>query len=237
MVRQVIFGMDLPGRQVPPPPPPTNKVPERLQKMIMTLQCYRFKLEYRKGTSLLIADTLPRAALTSSVHTKVTGFNVFRADFEVVEWDPKLTLHSDSEIVWETASDPTLSGLYRIISEGCRDNIPLALRPYWGYRDELSLNNGVIYKTFLVPPSMVKHILEKIHANHLGGESNYRMARDVLFWPGMRKAIKDMCESCDTCAPYGTTAPKEPMLSLPIPTRAWDIVSRTFSPLRKKIIW
>ena len=218
---------------------PLNKAPARLQKMIMTLQRYSFKLEYRKGTSLLIADTLSRAALTSSVRTKVTGFNVFRADFEVVERDPKLTLHSESEIILETASDPTLSGLYRIISEGwpeCRDNIPLALRPYWGYRDELSINNGAIYKglAVLVPPSMVKHMLEKIHANHLGGESNYRMARDVLFWPGMRKAIKDMCESCDTCARYGTAAPKEPMQSLPIPTRAWDIVSQDLFSFEKE---
>ena len=81
---------------------------------------------------------------------------------------------------------------------------------------------------------MVKHMLEKIHANHLGGESNYRMARDVLFWPGMRKAIKDMCESCDTCARYGTTAPKEPMQSLPIPTRAWDIVSQDLFSFEKE---
>ena len=99
--------------------------------------------------------------------------NVFRADFEVVEWDPKLTLHSESEIVHETASDPTLSGLYRIISEGwpeCRDNTPLALRPYWGYRDEPFINNRAIYKglAVLVHPYMVKHMLERIHANHLG---------------------------------------------------------------------
>ena len=140
---------------------------------------------------------------------------------------------------FETASDPTLSGLYRIISEGwpeCRDNIPLALRPYWGYRDELSINNEAIYNglAVLVPPSMVKHMLEKIHSNHLGGESNYRMARDVLFWPGMRKAIKDLCVSCDTCARYGTTAQKEPMQSLPIPTQAWDIVSQDLFSFEKE---
>ena len=81
---------------------------------------------------------------------------------------------------------------------------------------------------------MVKHVLEKIHSNHLGGESNYRMARDVLFWPGMRKAIKDLCESCDTCARYGTTAPKEPTQSLPIPTRAWDIVSQDLFSFEKE---
>ena len=54
---------------------------------------------------------------------------------------------------------------------------------YWGYRDRLLINNGAIYKglAVLVSPAMVKHMLGKIHANHLGGDSKYRMARDVLF--------------------------------------------------------
>ena len=52
------------------------------------------------------------------------------------------------------------------------------------------------------------------------------MAREVLFWPGMRKAIEDMCNSCSTCAKYGKTATKEPMRSLPIPTLPWQLVSQ-----------
>lgn len=102
------------------------------------------------------------------------------------------------------------------------------LRPYWTYRDELSVQNGIIYKgtQLMVPQSMHKEMLRKIHANHFGAESNIRMAREVLFWPGMRKSIQDMCDACGTCAQYGTTAPKKPMRSLPIPTRPWQMVSQ-----------
>ena len=81
----------------------------------------------------------------------------------------------------------------------------------------------------MVPQSMYKEMLRKIHANHFGAESNMRMAREVLFWQGMRKSIQDMlvtCDACGTCFQYGTTAPKEPMKSLPIPTRTWQIVSQ-----------
>ena len=73
---------------------------------------------------------------------------------------------------------------------------------------------------------MHSDMLKKIHANHLGAESNIRMARDVLFWPGMRKAIHDMCNACQTCAQYGNTAPKKPMKSLPVPTRPWQLISQ-----------
>jgi hypothetical protein len=52
------------------------------------------------------------------------------------------------------------------------------------------------------------------------------MAREVLFWPGMRKSIQDMCDACTTCAQYGHEAQKEPMKSMPIPTQPWQYVSQ-----------
>ena len=43
-----------------------------------------------------------------------------------------------------------------------------------------------------------------------------------------------MCDACGTCAQYGTSAPKEPMRSLPIPTRPWQIVSQDICELEKQ---
>ena len=87
-------------------------------------------------------------------------------------------------------------------------HIPKPLQPYWNYRDELTVQNQLIYKgaQVMIPQSMQTEMLRKIHANHFGAESNIRMAREVLFWPGMTKAIEDMCNSCSTCAQYGKTA-------------------------------
>lgn len=53
-----------------------------------------------------------------------------------------------------------------------------------------------------------------------------RMAREKLFWPGIRQAIFDMCNNCSTCAQYGSKSTKEPMRSLPIPTLPWHIISQ-----------
>ena len=38
--------------------------PKRLQQMLLRLQCYEFKVSYKKGTSLLMADPLSRACLS-----------------------------------------------------------------------------------------------------------------------------------------------------------------------------
>ena len=86
----------------------------------------------------------------------------------------------------------------------------------------------------LVPQSLIPYMLKRIHVNHLGAESNIRMAREVLFWPGMHSAIHNMCTACSICAKYNKSLPKEPMRSLPIPTLPWQIVSQDLFSLQGK---
>ena len=77
-------------------------------------------------------------------------------------------------------------------------------------------------------------MLLKIHANHFDPESKIRMAREVLFWPGMRQAIFDMCNNCSTWAQYGSASTKEPMRSLPTPTLSLQIISQDIFIHRQK---
>ena len=220
---------------------PFNKAPARLQRMLMKLQRYRFNLTYKRGPTLHLADTLSRAALPHPISSRVTHFNVFRMEVESSELSRNARLEESTEnhLREGTSKDITLTALYKVIVHGWpedRSVISESLRPYWTYRDELSVQNGIIYKgtQVMVPQSMHKEMLRKIHVNHFGAESNIRMAREVLFWPGMRKSIQDMCDACGTCAQYGTTAPKEPMRSLPIRTRLWQMVSQYICELHNR---
>jgi hypothetical protein len=220
---------------------PLNKAPARLQKMMMRLQRYRFTVSYRKGTSMHLADTLSRAALPTPVHAKVTGFEVFRIELEkeYEEDNPRLIAETEKQMQGETMKDVILSQLYTLIVQGWpgeKNQLIPGLQPYWAYRDELTIQNGIIYKGLqvLVPQAMQATMLRKIHVNHFGPESNKRMAREVLFWPGMGKSIHDMCSACSICAQYGQSAPKEPMKSLPVPTLPWQIVSQDIFAYDKK---
>ena len=220
---------------------PLNKAPARLQRMLMRLQRYRFKLMYKRGPTLHLADTFSRAALPQPVAAKVTNFDVFRLEIEsqYSTRNQRLEESTENNLRVETEKDTTLTTLHNVIVHGWpenRANVLPSLRPYWNYREELSVQNGIIYKgtQVLVPQSMHREMLRKIHANNFGAESNIRMAREVLFWPGMRKSIQDMCDACGICAQYGQSAPKEPMKSLPIPTRPWQIVSQDICELHKQ---
>ena len=85
-----------------------------------------------------------------------------------------------------------------------------------------------------IPPSMHTKLLHSIHSNNLGAESNIRRAKEVLFWPGMRSAIHDICQACTACAKYGQYARKERMKFLPLPTLPWQLVSQDRFSLQGK---
>ena len=64
---------------------PISKASRRLQRMMLKLLGYQFKVTYKKGKELYVADTLSRAALKDSFESQQSDF--FR--MELVEMDMK----------------------------------------------------------------------------------------------------------------------------------------------------
>lgn len=61
---------------------PLASAPRRLQSMMLTLQRYSFTVEYRKGSSLLMADTLSCAPLPETTHGHLHDELVYQVEFE-----------------------------------------------------------------------------------------------------------------------------------------------------------
>jgi len=214
---------------------PLRSAPRRLQKMMLRLQRYKLDVVYKKGSSLFLADTLSRAPLPTTNVSPQTNFEVFRLDLT-----PDVTSHTTpgikprtfEEVKQATKEDPTMVSLTQTITKGWPDNkanLPPGISPYWAHRDELTVSNGVIFRGLqvLVPPKLYSTMLHRIHIAHMGAASNIRMAKDVLFWPGMRSMIEDTCAACGKCAQYKSQSnTKEPMLSHPIPEYPWQYVSQ-----------
>ena len=77
----------------------------------------------------------------------------------------------------ETKADPVLDQLQGIITPGWPDSIkdlPPVIRLYWPYRDELSVNNGIIIKgsRIIIPETQQKIILDQLHYSHQGVEKH-----------------------------------------------------------------
>ena len=105
--------------------------------------------------------------------------------------------------------------------------VPPTLRDYFNFREELLVQDGVVYKgeRIVVPRGLRQCIIDKIHPSHLGIQGCLRRARDAFYWPGMSKQIPEFISRCSICNSYKPAQQKEPLVSHEIPTRPWQSIS------------
>lgn len=75
----------------------------------------------------------------------------------------------------------------KVILQGWPDDkssVPALALPYFNQRDELTAQNGIIFRgeRVVIPAKVMK---QKVHSSHMGTEACLRRARECLFWPGM----------------------------------------------------
>ena len=126
---------------------------------------------------------------------------------------PLSSLFSAREIQQATESDDTLRALKDIILHGWPEECsqtPAQVTPYFSIRDELSLQDGVIFRgqRMVIPSSLRRDMKQEPHASHLGVGSCLRRARETIFWLGMSTEIKEMVATCETCRKYETSNQK-----------------------------
>ena len=165
---------------------PLAKAPKRLQRIMFRLQRYTINVIYRKGTSLVLADTLSRAPLSVSNDASPTNFDLFRLNVERQDLQPNVHLTSSTAKAMQhaTASDPDMNQLLQVVMTGwpsSKASLPACLTPYWSMRDELSIVDGILYRGLqvLVPPSLRSSMLKKIHSSHMGVDSNQWRIQDL----------------------------------------------------------
>ena len=138
-----------------------------------------------------------------------------------------VTADTMERIRTETSKDPVLSILNSVTMTGWpgeRKSVPEEIRGFWSYREEITADNGVLFKLdqVIVPSSLRAEMLRKVHKAHQGYDSSIRRARECLFWPGMQSDIRETCFSCGICSQCHAERPTEPMLSHKIPSRPWS---------------
>ena len=102
--------------------------------------------------------------------------------------------------------------------------MPKPLTPYFDYRDELTVQDGIILhgERIVIPSSMRHEMKQKVHAGHTGINSCLRRAREFIYWPGISAEIRQYVESCDTCSSYSIIQSKEPLFMHEVPSRPWE---------------
>ena len=82
--------------------------------------------------------------------------------------------------------------------------IPQVLHPYWTFREELTIEDGLILKgtQIVVPSKQQETILNQIHDSHLGLQKCKLHAMQSVYWPGINDQLKQLVLNCHLCLKY-----------------------------------
>lgn len=105
-----------------------------------------------------------------------------------------------------------------------RHDAPAQVTPYYSIRDELAVQDGLIFRNerVVIPKALRGDMKQRIHLSHMGAESCLRRARECIFWPNMNVEIKEMIAACETCRKYEKSQPKETLMSVESLSRPWE---------------
>ena len=206
---------------------PLAATPARLQRMLLRLQKYDINLSYKQGKLLKVADTLSRAQLSQTAEE--ISNEEMKSQIHLIYANLPCSDEILEEVRQETSQDPVSQQVIRILRRGwpqSKKALPDNLKEYWNYRTELSEIDGIVLKDqrILIPLSMRKKILEKLHQGHQGIEKTKRRARETVFWPRINNEIESMVSKCSHCQELRNANSKEELHPHSVPVYPWQIV-------------
>ena len=101
------------------------------------------------------------------------------------------------------------------------------LRSYYTFKEEISFIDGLLFKgnRVIVPKALRNKTLEVLHRSHMGIVKTQERARTSFYWPGLNKAIKDICQSCETCLQYTTRQDRQEIGLVPDCSESWEALA------------
>lgn len=218
---------------------PLNRVPIRLQRMMLKLQPYTFKLIYKPGKEMIIPDVLSRDFNENSVD-KITPLEK-EIDVQIHLLVNNLPVSKNTfKLIQESYSkDENIAQLKEYIVKGWpkhKKDVRKELLCYFDYKHDLNIVQNIIFKNnlILIPQNLVETILKKLHVGHPGIVRMKARAKTCVFWPKIGEQIEVFCKRCDICAKYQCSNQKSAMIIRDPPNFPWEDVGADVFEFKKK---
>ena len=119
--------------------------------MLLRTQKFQYNVVYKRGTEMYLADTLSRAASGKPEQQTDHREAVFYTELEEINALQELAISEKSFVSLKQAmqEDATMNSLMKIILQGWPEEkklLTLQCQDYFPYREELAINNGLVFK-------------------------------------------------------------------------------------------
>ena len=203
----------------------------RLQRFKMRLGRYDYTITYIPGKEQSVPDALSRApidSLQTFMETDIEEYNVFSVQ------SMPISSNQLENVIREQQKDPVLSKLIEFFKKNkgkeiTKNDFPLEIREFMPIFYEITIVENILLrgKKIIIPTSMRKEMLHRIHQGHQGINKCQRLARDALWWPRINQEIENMVNNCESCSKHQVSR-AEPMLSSKTPSYPWQKIGADF---------
>ena len=173
------------------------------------LREYDLAVKYVGAKNVRLADTLSRLIVPEQ-DPEIKDLDVSIASIM------KIRPRRLAKLQEESRKDPVLVLLSKYIRKGwpdCKQDIEEILHPYWAFRGELALLDGLIVRgnRVVIPTSLRPEMLDRLHLGHQGITGTLQRARRAVYWPKIQDEITEMVQGCEPCQIHGNKKTRAPM--------------------------
>ena len=175
---------------------------QRILHILQKIHQYRVQVIYKPGPDIFIADWLSRYNHDEGKDQLIKGLELW---VDVIQTTTDMSdCLSMTDLQQASLQDSHIQNLKHFIITGwpdSKDEISEELKPYWSYRDELALIDGVVLKgrCIIKPNSLKQQVLNQLHMNHMGIEKMKLLACECIYWHSINTDIENYIKQCTTC--------------------------------------
>ena len=198
-----------------------DSLPPRVLRFRLRLDRFSYSIVHVPGKLIYTADTLSRSPLKSDISELQEIGEIFidACVAHLPASNTRLDEYRKAQV-----ADSTCSRLIEYCQQEwpTKNNIDIAVGPYWKVRSELSIHNKLLLhgKQIVVPKSPHQETLSKIHQGHQGIEQCHLRAKSSVWWPGLSQQIKHLIEQ----SVKNSTPKSQPLIPSELPDYPWQRV-------------
>ena len=198
----------------------------KLQKMILRLQHYSFKLVAKRGGGCS-EQSLPAWHIPQTCwrYQWILSGCDRGSQHASLQWTTTNTTTGRDEKGSSTSEAD--SEYWRWVANRAASTEPWSETILWLWWRIGIHWRYIVFKVdrAVIPASMRAEMLKIINESHMGIVKCKQLARDILYWPGFNKQIEDTISKCSICQQHRSYQTKEPLLNSEGPKTPWSMVA------------